>query len=84
MRLVPQRLQQRIPNQVTITPTAIPVGSAPALPRSGLAGDLMVIEMETEDKQHVSRLWLCVQSGTSTRRARWSEVLLGAAFDGQA
>jgi len=84
VRLVPQRLQQRIANQVTITPTAIPVGSAPALPRSGLAGDLMIIEMETEDKQHVSRLWLCVQSGTSTRRARWSEVLLGAAFDGQA
>jgi hypothetical protein len=43
----------------------------------------MVIEMETEDKQHMSRLWLWVQSGTSTRRARWSKVLLGAAFDGQ-
>ena len=84
VRLIPQRLQQRIPNQVTVTPTAIPVASAPALPRSGLAGDLMVVEMETEDKQHVSRLWLCVQSGTTTRRARWSEVLIGASFDGQA
>ena len=68
VRLVPQRLQQRLPGQVTVIPTAIPLASAPALPRSGLAGDLMVVEMETEDKQHVSRLWLCVQRWGGTRR----------------
>lgn len=84
VRLVPQQLQQRIPNQVTVTPTAIPAGSEPALPKDGRAGDLMVIEMDTEDKQHVCRLWFCVQSATSGHPARWAQVLVGSSFDGKA
>jgi hypothetical protein len=83
VRLVPQQLQQRIPNQVTVTPTAIPAGSEPALPKDGRAGDLMVIEMDTEDKQRVCRLWFCVQSATSGHPARWAQVLVGSSFDGK-
>ncbi len=77
VRLVPHRLQQRIPNQVAVVPTAIEAGSEPALAKQGRAGDLMVIEMETEDKQQVCRLWLCVQSTKSGRPARWSQVTAG-------
>jgi hypothetical protein len=84
LQLVPQELQQRIPNQVTVTPTAIPAASAPALPKDGRAGDLMAIEMDTEDKQRVCRLWFCVQGAASGRPARWAQVLVAASFDGQA
>jgi len=84
VRLVPQRLQQRIPNEVTVTPTAILAGSEPALPKDGRAGDLMAIEMDMEDKQRVCRLWFCVQSATSGGPARWAQVLVGSSFDGQA
>jgi hypothetical protein len=84
VQLVPHQLKQRIPNQVAVVPTAIEAGREPALAKQGRAGDLMVLEMETEDKQQVCRLWLCVQSTKGGRPARWSQVLLGPSFDGQA
>ena len=73
VHLVPHQLQQRIPNQVAVVPTAIEAGREPALAKQGRAGDLMVIEMETEDKQQVCRLWLCVQSKRAAAPARWSQ-----------
>jgi len=84
VQLVPQRLQQRIPNQVTVTPTALPAGGGPALPKNGLGGDLMVIEMDTEDSQRQCTLWFCVQGRTGNKPARWAQVLVGPPFDGQA
>lgn len=83
VQLVPQALRERIPNQVTVTPRALPAGSEPALPKDGRGGDLMVIEMDTEDQRRECTLWFCVQ-GVSAGPARWAQVLMGPSFDGQA
>lgn len=49
------------------------------LPKSGQGGDLMTLI----DADGSCTLWFCVR-GSAAGPARWSEVLLGPAFDGQA
>jgi hypothetical protein len=84
VQLFPQRRQLREPNPVTVSPTAIPSGDEPALPKDGRSGDLMVIETDTEDKRRACTLWSCVQGASHADPARWAQVLSGPSFTGLA
>ncbi len=82
-RLVPRRVETRFPEGSPVTPAAI---AAPvlergtvALPKNGAAGDLMALLDIGED----CTLWFCVRGASATGPARWAQVLLGPAFDGQ-
>lgn len=81
LRLVPHRSEQRIRSQTPVTPIALSAGSEPTLPKDGRGGDLLVVEMKSENNQPTCTLWFCVQ-GTASGPARWAQVLVGPAFDG--
>ena len=82
LQLVPHRFDQRIPNLAPVTPTALPAGSEPKLPKDGRGGDLLVVEMKSENNQQACTLWFCVQ-GAASGPARWAQVLVGSACDGK-
>lgn len=64
--------------QVRLVPQKAIPGERPKLPKDGLGGDLIA----TVDNVNQCSLWFCVQ-GAGASPARWAQVLLGAAFDGQ-
>lgn len=83
VRLVPQRVRTRLPETTAVTPTGIaPAALASgvvSLPKAGEAGDLMTLS----DDLGQCTLWFCVRDGSGGGPARWAQVLLGQAFDGQ-
>ena len=68
----------RIVEQAAFIPTIARAG--PSLPPTGRGGDLMTIA----DDQKECTLWFCVRGGNTDRPAKWTQVLLGPAFDGRA
>ncbi len=80
VQLIPTR-GPRIVEQATFIPTVAtePGRLGPPLPRAGRGGDLMTIS----DDQGQCTLWFCVHDGTGNSPARWTQVLLGPAFDGR-
>ncbi len=83
VRLVPQRVRTRLPETTVVTPAGIApsalASGVVSLPKSGEAGDLMTL---IDDAGHCT-LWFCVQDASGAGPARWAQVLLGPAFNGQ-
>jgi hypothetical protein len=83
VRLVPQRVRTRLPETTAVTPQGIAPGALASgvvsLPKAGEAGDLMTLI----DDVGQCTLWFCVGGATGAGPARWAQVLLGPAFDGQ-
>jgi hypothetical protein len=71
----------RISEQQAFIPTVAtePGRLALPLPRAGRNGDLMTIA----DDQGQCTLWFCSHSAVADVPARWTQVLLGPAFDGR-
>jgi hypothetical protein len=82
-RLVPKRIETRLPEGSPVNPTGINEAALErgivSLPKNGAAGDLMALIDDGED----CTLWFCVRGSSSAGRARWAQVLLGPSFDGQ-
>ncbi len=83
-RLVPKHVETRLPEGSPVTPTGIHPSALErgvvSLPKNGAAGDLMTLIDDGEQ----CTLWFCVRGTSSAGPARWAQVLLGSAFDGQA
>ena len=77
VQLIPSQ-GTRIVEQAAFIPTVARLG--PSLPRTGRGGDLMTIA----DDQKECTLWFCVRGGNTNGPAKWTQVLLGPAFDGRA
>jgi len=82
VRLLPKPVRTRFPEGSTVTPTGISPGAIEegvvSLPKDGQAGDMMALV----DDARMCTLWFCVR-GADGGPARWAQVLLGPAFDGQ-
>ena len=80
VQLVPRKVPAPFPAPVPVTPTAIPSKNEVVhLPKAGQGGDLLAL---TDDKG-LCTLWFCVM-GEQGGPAQWAQVLLGAAFSGNA
>lgn len=83
VRLVPQRVRTRLAETTAVTPAGIAssalASGVVSLPKSGEVGDLMTL---IDDAGHCI-LWFCVQDASGAGPARWAQVLLGPAFNGQ-
>lgn len=91
LQLVPQAANVDRPDSKLSTPLELTgTGIPQALPKAGLHGDLLAIDILTKaatDTPQIATctLWLCVRSGdakTSTP-AVWSQILLGGLVSGQ-
>jgi hypothetical protein len=78
LRLVPHTLA--VPAAVPAQPLMFVPGQTllAALPRAGLAGDLLA----TVDPAGSCTLWFCVQQQVGANAAQWSQVLLGVPLPG--
>ncbi|MFZ7128488.1 MAG: hypothetical protein ACOWWM_20225 [Desulfobacterales bacterium] len=84
VRLVPKRVETRLPEGSPVAPVGIDPGSLErgvvSLPKAGAAGDLMTLEDDAGD----CTLWFCVRGAGPGGAARWAQVLLGPSFEGMA
>ncbi|HEX4963608.1 MAG TPA: hypothetical protein VF173_22460, partial [Thermoanaerobaculia bacterium] len=80
LQLVPAP-RTRIVEQESFIPTVAtePGRLGPSLPKAGRGGDLMALS----DDQGQCSLWFCVHGSRRDAPARWTQVLLGPAFDGR-
>jgi hypothetical protein len=74
VRLVPKKADE-IKERLKFTPIS---PTFPALPRSGLRGDLMSVI----DHLGQATLWFCVTRDSVSGTAQWAKVILGDLFDG--
>lgn len=80
VQLTPRALPDSFPSSVPVSPRELPSQGREGvpLPKDGRAGDLLALM----DTQRQCTLWFCVR-GEDSGPARWAQVLLGTAFDGQ-
>jgi hypothetical protein len=62
---------------------AVPEGPAPLIATTGPSGPEFHEGAREGEVQPQCHLWLCVRASGSGRNARWSQVLLGGAFEGR-
>jgi hypothetical protein len=79
VQLVPHAVRGSLSNPVATPVMVIPINKGPALPKLGRGGDLMAVV----DGTGKCTLWFCMNDGNRTRSAKWTQVLLGASFDGR-
>jgi hypothetical protein len=82
-RLVPKKVETKLPEGSPVTPTGIDASALKkgivSLPKDGAAGDLMTLIDDGED----CTLWFCVRGASASGPAHWAQVLLGPSFNGQ-
>jgi hypothetical protein len=79
VRLVPDAVS--LADVETVPPPKQPT---PALPRSGLAGDLIAVDVAPQQGGSATQLWFCIRSGfVGGAAATWAQIAFGETIQGQ-